>query len=129
MKNKTVEVGDFAQAVSEVIDNYYGNIADKANLLVAETAVQTVQRLEQNAPRDKGDYARSFYIRQNKKRKDGCELEIANKRYQLTHLLEHGHVQKVHNTIIGFANAQPHWIQAEREAIDKILNGLVRIVK
>lgn len=129
MKNKTVEVGDFSVAVSEIIDNYYGNVADKTNLLIAETAVKTVKRLETTAPRDKGNYARSFYIRQNKKRKDGCELEIANKRYQLTHLLEHGHVQKVHNTITGFTNAQPHWIQAEQEAIDNILNGLVRIVK
>ena len=132
MKN-VVEVDDFAVAVSEVIEKYYGTVADKTNLLIAETAVETAQELQRTSPKRvkgkrAGEYARSWYIRQNKKRKDSCELEIANHDYQLTHLLEKGHIKVVHGHVLGFTDAIPHIRPAEIKAKDKILGGLIKII-
>lgn len=130
-RTKVVEVNDFAQAVNEVIGEYYSSIADRANMLVAETAVEAAQELKRTSPRrpQHGEYADGWYIRQNKKRKDSCELEIANHVYQLTHLLEHGHLQNVHGTITGFTEAQPHIKPVEDKAINTLLRGLIKIVR
>lgn len=128
-KRKIVEVDDFATAVNEIIGEYYGSVADKANMLVAETAVETAQLLQATSPKKHGEYARSWYVRENKKRKDSCELEIANHVYQLTHLLEKGHIKVVHDTILGFTKPIEHIRPAEELAINKLLNGLIKIIK
>lgn len=123
---KIVKVNDFEQAVHDVLEEYFDGIATDSTELVANVAVETVQELQRTSPKNKGNYQKSWRIRQNKKLKAVNEVEVYNTKHQLTHLLEHGHLKVVHNTVLGFTPARPHIALAEQHAIRKLLQGIER---
>lgn len=125
-KSITVNPDDVEAAIYETIDRYFSGIETEANRLVAETAVETVQDLEAHSPRDTGKYAKGWVIYQTARGKKNNEVEVVNKRYQLTHLLEYGHIKNVHGHILGFTDGHPHIRNAEQRAITKLLNGIRR---
>lgn len=119
-KSIKVEPGQLGEAVTQILTEYFDGIYDKADEAVAETAAETVLELQSNRPAGKyttGKYDKSWKVRQNKKLKDNFEVEVHNTQYQLTHLLEHGHLKVVHGTVCGFTDAQPHIANAEKKAI------------
>lgn len=120
------QLGD---AVSEILTEYFDGIETESTKLVAEVAAETTAKLQGTSPRDSGKYAKGWRVKQGKKAKARNEVEIYNTRYQLTHLLEHGHVKVVHGTVLGFTAARPHIAKAEQEAIDKLLKGIEEAAK
>lgn len=64
-------------------------------------------------PKRTGEYKKSFYVKKIGEKKGFKQVVIANKNYQLTHLLEKGHVN-----FYGGNRTQsyPHWIHAQRKA-------------
>ena len=115
------QLGD---AVDKILTEYFDGAETEATRLVAEVATETTAKLQVASPKDTGKYAKGWRVKQGKKAKARNEVEIYNTRYQLTHLLEHGHIKVVHGTVLGFTAARPHIAQAEQEAIDRLLKGI-----
>ena len=120
------QLGD---AVDKILTEYFDGIEVGATKLVAEVATDTTAKLQVTSPKDTGKYAKGWRVKQGKKAKARNEVEIYNTRYQLTHLLEHGHVKVVHGHVLGFTAARPHIAQAEQEAINKLLKGVEEVAK
>lgn len=122
-----IKVDDLEHAVGEILTKYFDGIADGANELVAKVAAETVLDLKASSPRStrKGrHYAESWKLRQTVRMKASSEVEIYNSKYQMTHLLEHGHIKVVHGKVLGFTDARPHIKNAEDRAIRKLLKGI-----
>lgn len=120
------QLGD---AVDKILTEYFDGVETEATRLVAEVATETTAKLQVTSPKNTGKYAKGWRVKQGKKAKARNEVEIYNTRYQLTHLLEHGHIKVVHGTVLGFTAARPHIAQAEQEAIDRLLKGIEEAAK
>ena len=120
------QLGD---AIDKILTEYFDGVETESTRLVAEVAAETTAKLQVTSPKDTGKYAKGWRVKQGKKAKARNEVEIYNTRYQLTHLLEHGHIKVVHGTVLGFTAARPHIAQAEQEAIDRLLKGIEEAAK
>jgi len=126
---KAVKVTEFDQAVHDILEEYFDGVATKSTQLVAEVSTEAVQELDANSPAKTGKYKKGWRIKQGKKAKQTNEVEIYNTRYQLTHLLEHGHIKVVHGKVLGFTAPRPHIANAEQHAIQKLIDGIERSAK
>ena len=85
---KTVE-----QQMHTILDGYYKDVITETNEAFDRVADESVQKLKDTLPKRKGKYARGW----TKKKEEGGALKtntviVHNRVYQLTHLLENGHM-------------------------------------
>ena len=126
----TVKVDNVADAVHQIIEQYFDNVASESNELVAQTAAETVEELSRyNGKYATGKYASSWRVKQTAKSKKSNEVVVYNTKAGLTHLLEHGHIKVVHGKVLVFTAARPHIASAEQHAIRKLTDGIERIAK
>lgn len=127
-----IRVDDLEKAVGDILEQYFDGVAAGANEAVAKVAAETVLDLKASSPRGttrNRHYADGWKLRQNKRQRARSEIEVYNTQYQLTHLLEHGHVKVVHGRVLGFTDARPHIAAAEHRAIKKLINGIERAAR
>ena len=76
-----------------------------------------------SAPKDTGAYAKSWSVKKTKETSNTLELTVHSKnRYQLAHLLEHGHAKRGGGRVA----ARPHIAQAEENAIETLETEIAR---
>lgn len=92
---------------AQEIDNEVKKSADKVTK-------QAVQELKKDSPERTGDYAKSWT-----RRKQGTGYVIYNKKYQLTHLLEYGHVVISWGENRGHTGKHVHIRPIEQKTINK----------
>lgn len=107
--NKT---NDFSFALVDILSQYSEDINRNIDTGLQIIGRETVKELKNNSniPTKSGDYKKKFYLT----KKDGNYV-VANRKYQLTHLLEKGHAKKNG----GRTKAFPHWAEAEKSIIKK----------
>ena len=99
-KTKSVSI-----QMNMILDEY----SDKVNEVLKESANQTadeaVEKLRNTSPRKTGDYAAGWTV---KKEHNGNVIVHNSTNYQLTHLLENGHVIRNKKGTYGRAPAHKH---------------------
>lgn len=99
-KTKSVSI-----QMNMILDGY----SDKVNEVLKESANQTadeaVEKLRNTSPRKTGDYAAGWTV---KKEHNGNVIVHNSTNYQLTHLLENGHVIRNKKGTYGRAPAHKH---------------------
>ena len=128
--SKTIKIEDMGKEISKILQEYAAATEETCEKAIVATSKETVKKLKQTSPKDKGDYAKSWTYGNNprKRRQKGLRTKVIyNKKfYMLTHLLEKGH--KKRNG--GVVSAQPHIGPAEEFASDtvyrKIKEGIAR---
>lgn len=107
-------LSDFVNEEQETIEKCFKKVAR-----------DTVKELKQTSPQDKGDYARSWAVKNVKGAGRSIELVVHNKEhYQLTHLLENGHVIRNQFGSYGRVSAKPHIKKAEEKANKELVAEL-----
>lgn len=122
---KTIEIDDLADIIARELSQYNDSInavMDEENLKLAKQLTADLKN-DSSIPKSKAEnkhYRDSFYMKKygTKSKKRG--YVIANKKYQLTHLLEKGHDYVGRDGIrkLGAARAFPHWEQANKKVQD-----------
>lgn len=118
-------MNDFTQQLTAAMQQYSGTVAGDIEKALKDVGKETVKKVKELSPVRTGGYKKSWTAKVE--RKDGSvKVTVYNKKYQLTHLLEHGH--KIRHG--GRTKAQPHIAQAEAfaeaaamEAIEKAVKG------
>ncbi len=94
----------------------YGDFGGIRGLSVAEDVKQAVRNAGEtvrkevgaNAPKDTGDYAKSWAVKKTKETSSSLTLTVHSKnRYQLAHLLEYGHAKRGGGRVEGKAHIAP----------------------
>lgn len=84
------------RSVTEQMDAIFRDFPNEINNIVDEeserAAKETADRLKSTSPRNKGKYARGWKVARDPDSLHGHV--VYNTEYQLTHLLEHGHLAK-----------------------------------
>jgi len=101
----------------------YSELADTAmKKAVRKTAASVKKEISENAPKRTGRYAKSWTAKKTKENSHSLEMTVhSKKRYQIAHLLEHGHAKRNGGRVEG----KPHIAPAEENGAD-LLESLIR---
>lgn len=123
MGSKNANPFDITEVIVKELSDYSKEIEEEVNNTAEETSKELVKDLKKTSPRRKkngGKYAKGWT-----KRKEGNGYRIYNKKYQLTHLLEHGHAKANGGRVEGI----PHIGPAEKKANKKFLDEIEKVIR
>jgi len=112
---------DITREIQNQLRYYSRDVAEKVEVAKKEVATALVQDLKQDSPKRRPRYAKGWRIKRDKK----GTLVVHNKTdYQLTHLLEHGHVKRNGERFNGEVHIRPNEEKAIREYLRRIERAL-----
>ena len=116
-----IDVNNFCKEIAEAMSTYTKEITEGLEATKLETAKNVVKILKESSPKDTGKYAKGWRVTQV-----GTAQVVHNKTdYQLTHLLEHGHI-KVNGGRVG---QKVHIRPAEEHGIAEFISGVEKVIK
>jgi HK97 gp10 family phage protein len=123
---KKVKIDGLADAVMKELDEY-SKVIDEDMRKAVSKAGQTVRKeISANAPKRHGDYAKSWSTKKTRQTSRSFEVTVYSRnRYQLAHLLEHGHAKRNG----GRTRAQVHIAPAEQNGIRQLEEDIKRSIR
>ncbi len=114
-------IDDMADEIMKGLQEY-SELADTAmKKAVRKTATSVKKEISANAPKRTGKYAKSWMTKKVKENSHSLEITVHSKdRYQIAHLLEHGHAKRNGGRVAG----KPHIAPAEENGAD-LLESLI----
>lgn len=104
--------------INKILEAYASHLAEDIEKIIDETADEGVEKLKKNSPKRTGAYSKDWV---KTKRKENTVLHN-KKHYQLTHLLEKGHL-----TVNGKrVSPQKHIEPVEEQIIDEIVKKVLK---
>ena len=82
----------FSVQMAELLDDYSREVQRAANNSIDKVTKEAVSKLKSTSPKRKGNYAKGWTRKRLKDRSGINNVVVHNRVYQLTHLLENGHV-------------------------------------
>lgn len=120
---QTIRIDELADTVMKGLKEYAQLAADDLKEDVKKAGKTVKEQIESTAPKKTGKYAKSWTVKKTKETSDSIQVVVHSKnRYQLTHLLEHGHAKRGG----GRARAFPHIAPAEQAGTDQLLRDIER---
>lgn len=114
--------GSVTAQMTELLDEVNKDIERSAKTNIQTVAKESVQKLRNTSPVKTGSYAKGWGVR-----KEGDMDVIVHNRtdYQLTHLLENGHVIRNKKGTYGRAPAHKHIKPVEEWAIEELPRRII----
>ena len=122
----TVKIDGLADAVMKELSEY-ADVIDSDMRKAVTKAGQTVRKdISARAPRRHGDYAKSWATKKTRQSARSLEVTVYSRnRYQLAHLLEHGHAKRNG----GRTRAFPHIAPAEENGVRQLEEDIKRSIR
>lgn len=110
-----------ALQMADILDDYSRDVKKATNDAIENTSKQSVQKLKNTSPKKSGKYARGWATKKERSRDGIVTVTVHNKTdYQLTHLLENGHVIKNAKGEYGRFNGIKHIAPVEEWAASEL---------
>lgn len=110
--------------MKQILDEFDDKVNRVLNEAAVETADESADKLRNTSPRKSGEYAAGWTV----KREGDGDVVVHNTHYQLTHLLENGHVIRnkkgTYGRTSGIKHIKPVETWANKEFQNKIERGL-----
>ncbi len=112
-----ISIDQMASAIMEGLQEYADLTSDDLKQSVKKAGKTVKDEIAQTAPKDTGKYAKSWTVKTVKETSNTLDVVVHSKnRYQIAHLLEHGHVKRGGGRVA----ARPHIAPAEEKAIETL---------
>ena len=112
-----VSIDQMASAIMEGLQEYADLATDDLKQSVKKAGKTVKDEIAQTAPKDTGKYAKSWTVKTVKETSNTLDMVVHSKnRYQIAHLLEHGHAKRGGGRVA----ARPHIAPAEEKAIETL---------
>ena len=122
---RKISISQLSAAVMEELEGYADLAAEDMKSAVKKAAATVRKDIEASAPRDTGDYAKSWAVKKTKETSSSLTLTVHSKnRYQLAHLLEYGHAKRNGGRVEGKAHIAPAEEKGIRQLEEEIERSL-----
>lgn len=112
-----------------ILEQYGKEVESKAGDAFESVAKEGVSKLKSTSPKRKGKYARAWTMTREQTRGAIDSVVIHNKRYQLTHLLENGHVIRNAKGTYGRVAGIKHIAPVEDWAAEELPEAVKRAIE
>ena len=117
-----INIAELAAEVMAELQEYAELVDAEVKKAVRKTASQVKKEVSENAPKDKGKYAKSWATKKVSENSHSLQMIVYSKdRYQLAHLLEKGHAKRGGGRVDG----KPHIAPAEKNG-EVLLESLIK---
>ncbi|GEM04097.1 hypothetical protein HMI01_10850 [Halolactibacillus miurensis] len=114
-------VASLSDEITKALQEYSSEVEEGLELAKEEIAKETVKDLKKRSPKETGSYRKGW-----SQKKVGNARVVHNRTdYQLTHLLENGHVKRGGGRVQGI----PHIRPAEEQAINAFTDRVERVIR
>lgn len=121
-----INIDKLANEVMKGLTEYKDGVNKDVKRAVRRAAKTVKQEIEENAPKDSGTYSKSWVASKTKETNEALVLTVNSKnRYQLAHLLEHGHAKRYGGRVSGKSHIAP----AEQKGVEQLQSEIVRYIK
>lgn len=124
---RRVKVNGLADAIKDTLIEYADVSSEKVKTAVKEAGKTVKKEIEMSAPKDTGDYSKSWAVKNVRETASSLEVAVHSKsHYQLAHLLEFGHAKRGGGRVSGkvhIASAEAKGIEQFETDIEKALKG------
>ena len=111
------KTGSVAAQMEELLDEINREVEDSAKSNMNAVAKESAQKLRNTSPKKSGSYAKGWSV----KKQGDMDVIVHNKTdYQLTHLLENGHVVRNKKGTYGRTNGIKHIAPVEDWAVEEL---------
>ena len=122
----SIKIDDLAREVMKGLDEDADVTTEQVKKAVRKAGNTVRREIQENAPKNTGDYAKSWAVKKVRESSHTLELVVHSKnRYQLTHLLEFGHCLRNG----GRTRAMPHIAPAEEKGIEQLEKMIERDIR
>lgn len=124
--SRTIPIEALADTVMECLNEYADVTADGMKKAVKRAGTTVRKEIEASAPRDSGAYSKSWSVKNTKESSHALEVTVYSRnRYQLAHLLEHGHAKRGGGRVAGRSHIAP----AEASGIQQLEAEIERCLR
>ena len=121
-----VNVDQLASAVMKELEDYAETTTEGMKAAVKKAADTVKKEISANAPSRTGKYAKSWATKTTQENSHVLEITVHSRnRYQLAHLLEHGHAKRGGGRVA----ARPHIAAAEEHGIEELEREIERSIR
>ena len=121
-----ITVDQLAATVMRELEEYADTTTDGVKSAVRKAANTVKKSIEAGAPVRTGKYAKSWATKTTGESSHALEITVHSRnRYQLAHLLEHGHAKRGGGRVA----ARPHIAAAEAEGIEELEHLIERSIR
>ena len=116
-------IDGLADAIMEGLKEYSDLASSEVKGAVRKAGKLVKDEIAANAPKKTGAYWKSWSVKATKETSESLELVVYSKnRYQIAHLLEHGHAKRGGGIVAGI----PHIAPAEEKAVKQLEEDIVK---
>ena len=114
-----VSIDQMAEEIMKGLTEYADLATEDVKKAVKKAGTTVRKDIEANAPKDTGKYAKSWTVKTTKETANSLEVTVHSRnRYQLAHLLEHGHAKRGGGRTRSFPHIAPGEALAEKELLE-----------
>lgn len=121
-----VSADQLADAIMEGLNEYAELAAEEVKTAVRKAGKTVKDQISQTAPVRTGAYAKSWAVKKTGESAESLQVTVHSRnRYQIAHLLEHGHAKRGG----GRVSAIPHIAPAEQAGEEQLLTDIEKALK
>lgn len=122
---KSVPVDKLSEEIMKGLEEYADLSAETVKDAVTKSANLVKKEIKTGAPKRTGRYQKSWTTKKTKESANTLEITVYSKdRYQIAHLLEHGHAKRGGGRVAGKAHIAPAEALGREELVKRIERGL-----
>lgn len=127
MASNVVNINEMADVIMKGLNEYAELAAEDMKEAVKHASATVRKEIKANAPSDTGKYAKSWTAKKVRETSQTLTMVVHSKnRYQLAHLLEHGHALRNggrYDGVVHISLAEQKGIEQLKEEIEQALKG------
>jgi hypothetical protein len=125
MAERRVYVDQMADAIAQSMAEYADLSNEVMKECVTETSKSVKKEIQENAPVRTGKYKKSWASKKVKENANSLTMVVHSRdRYQIAHLLEHGHAKRGGGRVAAIPHIAPAEQRGAEELVSRIERGL-----